>query len=224
MLLINWLMTNSLLRLGQGIEAQLRRLFVYRIPLPGDRYFRSRLRSDMAGRSHLMYQVHYYPETLGRILFISCELVFTAIAMVWVSPEHTLPILLAAGSALVMSELDMRVRTHLGALSHSYLDAMLGLVPLRAHSAERALRREHEALLRLWHDAFTRMLNLRISLIGIQVLLLVFSGLHLAYLGREIMQHFQNYLTQRNLTQRLIEPIAAVNAESVSAPKSTYLY
>jgi ATP-binding cassette subfamily B protein len=138
---LNWLMTNLWLRLGQNIEAQLQRLFMCRIPLLGDRYFRSRLRSDMAARSHLMYQVHYFPETLGRILFMSCELVFTAIAMVWASPEHTLPILLAAGSALgvpfltfpVMSEQDMRVRTHLGALSHSYLDAMLGLVPLRAH-------------------------------------------------------------------------------------------
>ena len=250
---LNWLMTNALLTLGQRIEAQLRRLFMYRIPLLGDRYFRSRLRSDMAGRSHLMYQVHYFPETLGRMLFMSCELVFTAIAMLWASPEQVLPILLAAGAALgvpfltfpLMSEQDMRVRTHLGALSHSYLDAMLGLVPLRAHSAERALRGEHESILRSWRDAFARLLNLKMCLIGIQVLLiltslawlivrmlgggtatplvllLVFWGLHLAFLGREIMQHFQNYVTQRNLTQRLIEPVAAVQAESNQKAKST---
>lgn len=252
-LLLNWQTTKLLLKLGQGIEAQLRRLFMYRIPLLGDRYFRSRLRSDMAGRSHLMYQVHYFPETIGRILFMSCELIFTALAMVWVSPDQFLPILLAAASALgvpfltfpVLSEQDMRVRTHLGALSHSYLDAMLGLVPLRAHSAERALRREHETILRAWRESFTGLLNLKMLLVGIQVflilvslawlivrmlsggattpliLLLVFWGLHLAFLGREVMQHFQNYLTQRNLTQRLIEPIAAVEAESISTSIST---
>ncbi|MCI0551429.1 MAG: ATP-binding cassette domain-containing protein [Anaerolineae bacterium] len=251
-LLLNWQTTNALLKLGQGIEVQLRRLFMYRIPLLGDRYFRSRLRSDMAARSHLMYQVHYFPETLGRILFMSCESLFTAIAMVWASPGHIVPIFLAAASALgvpfltfpVLSEQDMRVRTHLGALSHSYLDAMLGLVPLRAHSAERALRREHETILRVWRAAFTRLLDLKMLLVGVQVLmilgslvwlilqmlsrgaatplvlLLVFWGLHLAFLGREIMQHFQNYLTQRNLTQRLIEPIAAVEAESISETKS----
>jgi ABC-type multidrug transport system, ATPase and permease components len=250
-LLLNWQTTNALLKLGQGIEAQLRRLFMYRIPLLGDRYFRSRLRSDMASRSHLMYQVHYFPETLGRILLMSLESLFTAIAMVWASPEHTLPILLAAGSALgvplltfpVMSEQDMRVRTHLGALSLSYLDAMLGLVPLRAHSAEWSLRREHETMLRAWRDALTRLLNLKILMVGIQVLLilaslawlivdmlrgsatplvllLVYWGLHLAFLGREIMQSYQNFLTQRNLTQRLIEPVAAVEAESVSETHS----
>ena len=251
-LLLNWQTTHVLLKLGQGIEAQLRRLFMYRLPLLGDRYFRSRLRSDMAARSHLMYQVHYFPETVGRILFMSCELLFTAIAMMLASPDHILPIVLAAASALgvpfltfpVLSEQDMRVRTHLGALSHSYLDAMLGLVPLRAHSAERALRREHETILRAWRAAFTRLLDLKMLLVGVQVLLilgslawlilrmlsggaatplvllLVFWGLHLAFLGREIMQHFQNYLTQRNLTQRLIEPIAAVEAESISESKS----
>ena len=247
-LLLNWLTTNALLKLGQRIETHLRRLFIYRIPLLGDRYFRSRLRSDMAARSHLMYQIHYFPETLGRILFMSFDLLFTAIAMVWASPEHALPIILAAVSALgvpfltfpVMSEQDMRVRTHLGALSHSYLDAMLGLMPLQAHSAESALRREHESMLRAWRAAFIGLLNLKMSLVAIQVLLilaslawmivdmmgqgaatplvllLVYWGLQLAYLGREIMQNFQNYLTQRNLTQRLIEPIAAVEADSIS--------
>ena len=251
-LLLNWHTTNSLLKLGQGIEARLRRLFMYRIPLLGDRYFRSRLRSDMASRSHLMYQVHYFPETLGRILFMSCELIFTAIAMVWASPDQFLPILLAAASALgvpflsfpLMSEKDMRVRTHIGALSHSYLDAMLGLVPLKAHSAERALRREHETLLQAWRTAFTHLLDLKMLLVGVQVLLIMASlawlvvrmlngnvvtplvllvmywGMQLAFFGREIMQYFQNYLTQRNLTQRLIEPVAAVEGESIVKAKS----
>ena len=251
-LALNWLSTNSLLKLGQEIESRLRRLFMYRIPLLGDRYFRSRLRSDMAARSHQMYQVHYFPETLGRILFIACEVLFTATAMVWASPENILPVAFATLAALgvpwvtfpLLSEQDMRVRTHLGALSHFYLDAMLGLVPLRAHSAERALRRQHEVVLRAWRKASTRLLQLKICIVAIQVLLilaalawlivrtlrsnvtdllvllLVYWGLHLAYLGREIMQQFQNYLMQRNLTQRLIEPVAAVEAESVSERNS----
>jgi ABC-type bacteriocin/lantibiotic exporter with double-glycine peptidase domain len=250
---LDWLMTNALLTLGRRIEAQLRRLFIYRIPLLGDRYFRSRLRSDMATRSHLMYQVHYFPETLGRILYLSSEVVFTTIAMAWASPDQILPIVCAGAGALgvpfltfpLLSEQDMRVRTHLGAISHSYLDVMLGLIPLRAHSAERALRRAYETILGEWREAFARLLNLKILLAGVQillilgslawlifqmlssgaitplVLLLVFWGIHLPFLGREIMQHFQNYLTQRNLTQRLIEPVAAVEPESTSEVEST---
>ena len=38
----------------------------------------------------------------------------------------------------------------MGALTRFYLDAMLGLTPLRAHCAQRPLRREHDAVLREW--------------------------------------------------------------------------
>ena len=53
----------------------------------------------------------------------------------------------------VLAERDLRVRTHPGALSRFYFDALLGLVPVRAHGAERAVRREHDALVLQWRDA-----------------------------------------------------------------------
>src|SRR5207247_10144459 len=53
----------------------------------------------------------------------------------------------------LLTELDMRLRTHMSTLSYTYLDALLGLVPARTHSAERALRREHESLLSDWARA-----------------------------------------------------------------------
>ena len=46
-----------------------------------------------------------------------------------------------------LAERDMRVQNHQGALSCYYLDAFLGLVPLRAHRAEHAFRRRHEVQL-----------------------------------------------------------------------------
>ena len=53
-------------------------------------------------------------------------------------------------------ERDLRQRTHAGALTRFYLDALLGLIPVRAHGAERALGREHEALLVEWARAGRR--------------------------------------------------------------------
>ena len=50
-------------------------------------------------------------------------------------------------------ERDLRVRSHMGALSRYYLDALLGLVAIRAHGAERSVRREHEGLLLEWASA-----------------------------------------------------------------------
>ena len=47
----------------------------------------------------------------------------------------------------------LRVRTHDGALTRFFLDALLGLTALRCHAAERAVRREHEMLLVEWARA-----------------------------------------------------------------------
>jgi len=52
-----------------------------------------------------------------------------------------------------LTERDLRIRNHNGALSRFYLDAMLGLAPIRAHGAERAARREHESLVVEWMRA-----------------------------------------------------------------------
>jgi ATP-binding cassette subfamily B protein len=53
----------------------------------------------------------------------------------------------------LLVERDLRVRTHAGALGRFYLDALLGLVAVRAHAAERSLRRQHEGLLVEWARA-----------------------------------------------------------------------
>ena len=39
------------------------------------------------------------------------------------------------------------MRSHVGGLSTFYLDALLGLVPLRVHGAQAAIRTQHESLL-----------------------------------------------------------------------------
>jgi ATP-binding cassette subfamily B protein len=52
-------------------------------------------------------------------------------------------------------EQDLRVRSHLGALSRFYFDALQGLAPIRTHRAERAIRREHESRVVEWVRAGT---------------------------------------------------------------------
>src|SRR5688500_10842359 len=86
----------------------------------------------------------------------------------------------------ILSHLDLRVRTHVGALSRFYLDSLLGLVAVRAHGAERAVRNEHESLLTEW---------LRASF-----------GVQKATIGLEVLQYLIGYslaswLLYRHLTQ-----------------------
>ena len=52
LLLLDLPLTSGMLRLGRHLEARLRVAFLEKLPFLGDRYFRSRLTSDMAERGH----------------------------------------------------------------------------------------------------------------------------------------------------------------------------
>jgi ABC-type transport system involved in cytochrome bd biosynthesis fused ATPase/permease subunit len=134
----------------------------------------------------------------------------------------------------LLTERDLRVRTHVGALGRFYLDALLGLVAVRTHGAERAVRREHESLLVEWACAsFTRQRTI-VAVEGVQswlgfglaawllcgyltrggeaggVLLLTYWGLHLPVLGHEVALLIRQYPVHRNVTLRLLEPLGAL--------------
>ena len=161
LLFLEFPVATSLLRLGRHLETRLRRAFLEKIPRLGDRYFQSRLKSDMTERSHMIHRIRHLPELGGQLLRSSFELVLTAAGIAWLDPRSAPLAIAAAGVALalplmlqpVVMERDLRVRTHTGALCRYYLDALLGLVPIRAHGAQRAVRREHGKLLLEWAQA-----------------------------------------------------------------------
>jgi len=143
----------------------------------------------------------------------------------------------------LLAERDLRVRNHTGALSRFYLDALLGLVPVRTHRAERALRREHESLLVEWARASFSVQRVVVVVEALQgltgfglaawlmlnhisragetggALLLVYWALNLPGLGEEIAQVARQYPSYRNVTLRLLEPIGALE-DKTSAPES----
>jgi len=120
-----------------------------------------------------------------------------------------------------------------GGLGRFYLDALLGLTAVRAHGAERTVRREHESLLVEWVRASRRLLRWVVLLEGVQfitgfglagwllfqsaghageaggVLLLAFWALNLPVLGEEIGRLVRQYPLLRNVTLRLLEPLGA---------------
>jgi ATP-binding cassette subfamily B protein len=135
----------------------------------------------------------------------------------------------------VLAERDLRVRSHAGALSRFYLDGLLGLVAIRAHGAERAVRREHENLLSEWARAGYGLQRSAVFIEGVQllcgyglaawmlvehltrtadaggVLLLVYWALNLPVLGEQIAQVAWQYPAYRNVTLRLLEPLGALD-------------
>jgi ABC-type bacteriocin/lantibiotic exporter with double-glycine peptidase domain len=236
--------------LGRRLETRLRMAFLRKIPRLTDRYFQSRPSSDMAQRAHTAHQIRELP-TMGTQLARSVfELAFTTLGIGLLFPASAPFAVAAAVVALAvpavgqpwLRERDLRQRTHTGALTRFYLDAFLGLVPVRAHGAERALAREQESLLVEWADAGRALLRTAIATSGVQLaagfglaawllfararlgdegsgaLLLAYWALNLPMLGQEIAQIAWQYPTQRNLTLRLLEPLGALEDEEPAGP------
>ena len=163
--------------LGRRLETRLRAAFLRKIPRLTDRYLQSRPSSDMAERAHSAHQIRELPHLGAQFLRATFELVLTTIGIALLYPDVAL-IAVAAGVTTLaipavaqpwLRERDLRQRTHTGALTRFYLDAFLGLIPVKAHGAERSLAREQEALLVEWAHAGRALLRTAVTASAVQL-------------------------------------------------------
>jgi ABC-type multidrug transport system fused ATPase/permease subunit len=158
LLLVQIPVSLGLLGVGRRLEVRLRKAYFEKLPKTEDRYFQSRLASDMASRCHAIQSMRTLPALVAQATTITLEVLSTAGALLWAAPgQWKITLALAAFTLLLplaaqwfFSEPDMRIQTHAGALSSFILNALLGLTPIRIHGAERSLRRGQEALLVEW--------------------------------------------------------------------------
>lgn len=231
----------AVLRAGRRLETRLRIVFLSKIPRLGDRYFHSRLTSDMTMRAFSLNSLHQLPSLGQGIIRLCFQLILTTVGLMWFEPGAAATAAAATIAFIAISFLsspplqgrELRVSTHASALSRFYLDALLGLVPLRTHCAERAFRREHEGMLVAWVRAaldYAR-LGLIVQSIGAVVyagfsvwlaagfiarggepsalLLLLYWTLSLPALGQTLVQQIQQYPAVRNHLLRTLEPLGA---------------
>ena len=146
------------LRLARLLERRFRLDLARVLPRLGDQYLRSRPNSDMVERAHSIHRLRLLPEVGGHIARNAAELVITALALVWLDPPSVLPAVVAVVAVLGVSlgfqhrlaEHDLRLRTHQGALAQLSFDALMSLVPLRAHRGEPTIGRVHDDLAAEW--------------------------------------------------------------------------
>jgi ABC-type transport system involved in cytochrome bd biosynthesis fused ATPase/permease subunit len=249
LLLLEFPLATGLLRVGRHLEARLRLAFLAKIPRLGDRYFQSRLTSDMAERCHTAHTLRLLPDLGGQLLRTTCELVLT-VGIAWLDPASAplavLAAALAGGLPLLaqplLKERDLRVRSHVAALGRFSLDALLGLIAVRTHAAERAVRREHQGLLAEWARAGLGLRRVVVGVEGVQtllgfalavwvlvgylmrvgdggsMLLLIYWALNLPVLGQEVALMARQYPAHRNVTLRLLEPLGAPEETNGHAP------
>jgi ATP-binding cassette subfamily B protein len=195
----------------------------------------------MAERSHSVQALRLLPGLGGQLMRSIFELALTTAGIAWLDRASAplavlaavLSVTLPLASQPLLAERDLRVRSHASALGRFYLDALLGLVAVRVHGAERAVRHEHEGLLVEWMRAGFGLQRIAVmvgsvqSLVGFGlvtwllmsylgrggevsiVLLLVYWALNLPVLGQAVALAAQQYPAQRNITLRLLEPLGA---------------
>ena len=229
-------------RFGRHLEVRLRMALLRKLPRLTDRYFHSRPISDMAERSHSVQMARSVPALGLQFIQTLCELTLTLIGIIFIDPPSAViavtiaicAIVLSAAAQPMINERDLRVRNHAGALYGFYLDALLGLVPVRTHGAEKAVSRQHEGLLVEWARASRGLIRMSLLSGGLQSLvcmslagyllvdhfvraggvtggdlLLVYWVLKLPAIGGTISSLAHTYPGQRNALLRLLEPLSA---------------
>lgn len=241
LLMLELLIAHGAWRLGRRLELLLRVALLRKIPRLHDHYFQSRLSSDMAERSHSTHLLRGLPVLVTQGLRALMMMVLTVVGIIWLDPASALPALFLLLAAVVLpwvahpvlAERELRERTHAGGLSRFYLDALIGLVAVRAHSAEHTLARQYEGRVTQWGRAALAFGRAAVwaegvsSLCGLllaayllhthisrtdelaAVLLLAYWALQLPPLGQEIIVLMRQLAAQRNVVLRLIEPLAA---------------
>ncbi len=252
-MLLEFPIASGALRFGRRLEARMRMAFLQKIPRLNDRYFHSRLTSDMAERSHSIQALRQVPGVAMQLLRASFALMVTTAGIIWLDPRSA-PVALSAAALAVfiplvclplLGERAMRVRTHAGALSRFYFDALVGLLPIRAHGAQRAMRREHESLLSEWMRS-SLLLQKSVVVIDIvqsltmfglaiwlmadhfgrsgeagSMLLLVYWALSLPAHGQEIALLARQYPNLRSVALRVMEPLGAPEHAGAASPPSS---
>lgn len=261
-LLLEFPISTTVLRIGRRLETRLRIAFLKKIPRLNDRYFHSRLTSDMTQRAYDLRSLRNLPNLAVGLVRTGFQLLLTTLGVIWLDPLSA-PIAILATAFFVgisfftrplLDERDLRLRTQVGGLSRFYLDGLLGLIPARTHSAERAMRRQHEGQLVDWvHSSreYFRMIAIVQAASAIlyssfaiwlvynyiskggppsEILLLFYWTLNLPALGQGLAELIQQFPLQRNRVLRLLEPLGTPDDElehqtdSVQAESSAYNY
>jgi ABC-type bacteriocin/lantibiotic exporter with double-glycine peptidase domain len=161
LLALDWSAAIGSLRLGRQIEMRLRTRFLLKVPRLSDRYFQSRLISDMAFRAHSLQLLRQLPEMAGNCLYLVASIVITGAAIVCVYPGSALLAVLSVMAAggipcllmPAMAERDLRHRELSASLSSLQLDSLQGSRAIQAHGAQRAMRSVQAAQLERWAAA-----------------------------------------------------------------------
>jgi ATP-binding cassette subfamily B protein len=178
------------LALGRQLEIQFRINLFRKIPRIHDPYFRSRLLTDMASRSHKLSRLRIFPAYLVAILQQTALILFTLVGIWWLDAiagliAGVMVVVLITGTLFwqkLLSELESRAEVQSGVINLFYFDTLKGLKTIRSQAAQGTIQTEQERQLTRWahthHDHQRKHMG-ALLLLDL-VALLCISGLMLA--------------------------------------------
>lgn len=188
----------GVVRLGQSLELRMRLALLQKLPRLPNRYFRSRPMSDVTHRSQGLFEVRPLPSMIVSLTKLCLDMLVTLAALCILHPHGAPLTLLALLFGLVAPvvalrfrrQVEQRVQSHASELGQLYLDVLLGLVPLRNHGGQPAVRSKQQDHLVSWRqesDRAMRMLSLTEAVQSIGVMAAVVLVL-VSYLRAESTQ------------------------------------
>ena len=224
---------------GRRIEVRLRIAFLEKIPRLPIWFFQRNQVSGLTQRGYTLRSVHSLPDQAQKFIQTCFQILFTAIGLIWLEPSGSWLVLLLVGFTVVWPYFTQPIITQhsLGLaqennnLSRVYLDALLGVVPVRVHSAENTVWRRYQGMLVTWVNTnldyfrittIVQIMGLLITtsmMVGIvlnyvfkggelgAILLLAFWAINLPVLGQNLVEAMQEYLQKRALVQMLLQPL-----------------
>ncbi|MEZ4581247.1 MAG: hypothetical protein R3A10_06300 [Caldilineaceae bacterium] len=229
----------GVLRTGRRLETRVRIAFLEKLPRLGDRYFHSRLISDMAQRAYGLHQLHTLPDLALRFLRLCCQLALTTAGIIWIYPDSALLAVAALASAIggtlllqpLQTERDMRaylrqrVEPLLSGCAHG-ADALAAPTAPNGPCVANmkcwwSLGRENLALARVQvlAQSLTSLLGIGFAVWIVfsyisargpaPLLLLLYWTLNLPVLGQALAASAHQYPAVRNSMSRILEPLGA---------------
>src|SRR5215217_6014122 len=209
----------GLLGIGRRLEVRLRKAYFEKLPEMEDRYFQSRLASDMASRTHNIQAMRSLPLLLAQAVILSLEVASITAALIWAAPyAWHIVLALAAVTLLVplvaqklLFEPDLRVQMHSGALSGFTLNALVSWTKARYWIQTLSVGFEGGLMLGSYGLV---MLLVYSYLAGTDraslVLLVVYWALRFPILGQRLMVLSRAFPNAMNRVRRLLDIIGDI--------------
>lgn len=175
---------------GRRLETAFRVRLFEKVPRLGIAYFRTRLASDLAERAHSIHLLRNLPGLMFEVILqISHSILILLCLFLLARPAALVGACAVVAVSVVLAKLAPRILEREGRLRAAtvastkyFLESLLGLLPIRAQGAERALETQQAAAIADWTRALGTFGGALVTAHALQVAAITLATVLMVYL------------------------------------------